>query len=105
MAKYTAGRGRAAKRSYNRKSRRDDDDDLMNDLSMFSKKVLAVDPDAAYDSDDEKGGEGGEEGVEVDDDVGWLRHALKFQHEVSDETRRAEDEYTVSRASPAWAKE
>ncbi|WOO84739.1 Peptidyl-prolyl isomerase CWC27 [Vanrija pseudolonga] len=95
MAKYTAGRGRAAKRSYNRKSRRDDDDDLMKDLSMFSKKVLAVDPDAAYDSDDEKGAEGGEEGVEVDDDVGWLRHALKFQHEVSDETRRAEDEYTV----------
>ncbi|KAL1407034.1 Peptidyl-prolyl isomerase cwc27 [Vanrija albida] len=93
LAKYKSGRGRAAKRSTTSKSRRrDDDDDLMNDLSMFSKKVLAVVPDATYDSDDEKGDE---EGVEVDDDVGWLRHALKFEHEVSDETRRAEDEYTV----------
>jgi hypothetical protein len=29
--------------------------------------------------------------------VGWMKHSLRFHHEVSDETRRAEDEYTVSR--------
>lgn len=96
LAKYSKGRGRAATR-HSRKGRRDDDDDLMRDLDLFSKRVLqADDGDESGKDDGEIDGGADLDGVEVDNDVGWMRHALKFQHEVSDETRRAEDEYTVS---------
>lgn len=90
MAKYKKGRGRAATR-HSAKGRRGDDEDLLRDLGKFSQKVLAMGDDSgAKDTD--------EDGLEVDDDVGWMRHALKFEEEKSDETRRAEDEYTVSGA-------
>lgn len=89
MAKYKKGRGRAATR-HSAKGRRGDDEDLLRDLGMFSQKVLAMG------DDDGAGREGDEDGLEVDDDVGWMRHALKFEEEKSEETRRAEDEYTVS---------
>jgi peptidyl-prolyl cis-trans isomerase SDCCAG10 len=96
LAKYSKGRGRAATR-HSRKGRRDDDDDLMRDLDMFSKKVLQADDDEDSVKDDgEIDGGADLDGVEVDNDVGWMKHALKFVHQVSDETRRAEDEYTVS---------
>lgn len=95
LAKYSRGRGRAARTARDRKDRRDNDDDLLKDLGKFSKKVLALDDeDQRYHGDDVEGD--GDEVLEVDDDVDWMRHALKFEHEVSDETRRAEDEYTVS---------
>lgn len=99
LAKYSKGRGRAATR-HSRKGRRDDDDDLMRDLDIFSKRVLQADDDdePREDYGDDEGGIG-LDGVEVDKDVGWMKHALKFAHEVSDETRRAEDEYDVSRIS------
>lgn len=89
MAKYKKGRGRAATR-HSAKGRRGDDDDLLRDLGKFSQKVLAMgeDDSSAKDRD--------EDGLEVDDDVGWMRHALRFEEEKSEETRRAEEEYTVS---------
>lgn len=89
MAKYKEGRGRASTR-HSAKGRRGDDEDLLRDLGNFSKKVQAMD---AMDRP-EKGAD--EDGLEVDDDVDWMRHALKFEEIKSDETRRAEDEYTVS---------
>lgn len=92
LAKYSKGRGRAATR-HSRKGRRDDDDDLMRDLGMFTKKITEMENDGGA---QEMGHGEDEGGQEVDDDVGWLRHALKFEHEVSDETRRAEENYTVS---------
>lgn len=88
MAKYKRGRGRAATR-HSAKGRRGDDEDLLRDLGKFSQKVLAMG------DDDGAGKERDDDGLEVDD-VGWMRHALKFEEEKSDETRRAEEEYTVS---------
>lgn len=89
MAKYKKGRGRAATR-HSAKGRRGDDEDLLRDLGKFSQKVLAMG------DDDGAARQGDEDGLEVDDDVGWMRHALKFEEEKSEETRRAEEEYTVS---------
>lgn len=96
LAKYKRGRGRAARTARDRKDRRDNDDDLLKDLNKFSKKVLEMETERTDAAEGDE--EGGEEALEVDDDVNWMRHALKFEHEISDETRRAEDEYTVS----AW---
>jgi peptidyl-prolyl cis-trans isomerase SDCCAG10 len=39
---------------------------------------------------------GVEEGLEVDDDVDWMKHRLKFDVDEKELTRRAEDEYSVS---------
>lgn len=91
LAKYKSARGRAAREKWNAKDKRSKDDDLMRDLGMFSKRVMDAE------ADEEPMEDGDEAGLEVDDDVGWLRHSLKFAHEISDETRRAEDEYEVSR--------
>lgn len=95
LSRYSKGRGRAATR-HSRKGRRDDDDDLMRDLDMFSKKVLHADVDDEAEDEGAHEGDITLEGVEVDNDIGWMKHALKFEHEISDETRRAEEEYTVS---------
>lgn len=100
LSKYKHARGRAAREKYNRKDRRDNDDDLMRDLGMFTKKVLEADEDEEPGDYGENGEAADEEELEVDDDVGWLKHSLKFAAEISDETRRAEDEYTVSRRVP-----
>lgn len=92
MAKYKRGRGRAATR-HSAKGRRGDDEDLLRDLGKFSEKVLALGDNGG------SGEKGDADGLEIDDDVDWMRHALKFEEEKSDETRRAEEEYTVSRPS------
>ncbi|KLT42844.1 cyclophilin-like protein [Cutaneotrichosporon oleaginosum] len=93
LSKYKHARGRAAREKWNAKDKRSKDDDLLRDLGMFSKKVMEAEVDEEP-MDDDAGD--GEAALEVDDDVGWLRHSLKFAHEISDETRRAEDEYEVS---------
>lgn len=41
------------------------------------------------------GGEGGEEGIEVDDNVDWLRHRLHFASDGAAESARAEHDYEV----------
>ncbi|BEI82528.1 hypothetical protein CcaverHIS002_0303960 [Cutaneotrichosporon cavernicola] len=92
LAKYKHARGRAAREKWNPKDKRSKDDDLLRDLGMFSKKVMEAEAD---EEPMDNSGNAGEAGLEVDDDVGWLRHSLKFEHEISDETRRAEDEYEV----------
>lgn len=94
LSKYKHARGRAAREKYNPKDRRNNDDDLLRDLGMFTKKVMEA--DVEEEEVEENGEVAGDEGLEVDDDVGWLKHSLKFAEEISDETRRAEDEYTVS---------
>ena len=106
LAKYSKGRGRAAARSHNKRGRRDEEDDLMAELSNFSKRVAELDEDEGShdgeagereEGEDEGGGLGAAaEGLEVDDDVGWMRHRLKFIVDEKEITRRAEDEYDVS---------
>ena len=109
LARYSKGRGRAALKAGNRRGRKDDDDDLLAEMGRFSKRVAMAGDDDGDDDDDDNdhlegnGDEaglaemlGGEESREVDDDVGWLKHKLKFVVDEKELTRRAEDEYAVS---------
>lgn len=101
LARYSTGRGRAAMRNGNRKGRKDEEDDLLREMGKFSKRVALAEGDDNDEDVGEQGigAEGGEdaEGLEVDDDVGWIRHSLKFEVDEKELTRRAEDEYAVSR--------
>ncbi|ORX35921.1 cyclophilin-like domain-containing protein [Kockovaella imperatae] len=104
LAKYSKGRGRAAK-SGNRRSRKDEEDDLLLEMGRFSKRVaMAGDDDEGAQEDEDMpepaqdlsllGGPPNEE-LEVDDDVGWLKHKLRFVVDEKELTRRAEEEYAV----------
>lgn len=90
LAKYTTGRGRAAARSGNKKGRRDEEEDILLEMGKFSKRVAQQ-----TDRDDERG-DAEADGLEVDNDVGWMKHRLKFEVDEKELTRRAEDEYSVS---------
>lgn len=101
LAKYSKGRGRAAK-AGNKRGRRDEEEDLLAEMSKFSRKVTELPDDD--DDDDGEGQDGrdrsqpaadGEEGIDVDDDVGWMKHKLKFEVDEKELTRRAEEEYAV----------
>lgn len=93
LSKYSKGRGRAAARAGNKRSRRDEEDDLLAELGAFSRKVAE---DETYDNEDRPEAGEEEEGLEVDDDVGWMRHKLRFVVDEKELTRRAEEEYSVS---------
>jgi peptidyl-prolyl cis-trans isomerase SDCCAG10 len=96
LSKYQKGRGRAAK--GNKKNKREEED-LLAELGAFSKRVTADDGGKGTRDDEGEGGGGVEEGLEVDDDVDWMKHRLKFDVDEKELTRRAEDEYSVSRAA------
>jgi len=97
LAKYSAGRGRAAARAGNRRGKRDEEDDLLKEMGRFSKKVALAEDEGVEETEErEETGQVDEEGVEVDDDIGWMRHRLKFIVDEKELTRRAEDEYSVS---------
>lgn len=96
LSKYQKGRGRAAK--GNKKNKREEED-LLAELGAFSKRVTADDGGKGIRDDEVEGGGGVEEGLEVDDDVDWMKHRLKFDVDEKELTRRAEDEYSVSRAN------
>lgn len=102
LAKYSKGRGRAAaSRGGGKRGKRDEEDELLAELGAFSKRVVADQADEGEERDADLGengevGGGGEEGLEVDDDVAWMRHRLKFQVDEKELTRRAEEEYSVS---------
>lgn len=95
LAKYSAGR--RGKRSGKR-----DEDDVLSALSSFTGKIRKAGPDEVVRED----GKDGEEikrldddtgGLEVDDDIGFMSHALKaLKDDNAEQTRRAESDYTVS---------
>lgn len=91
LSQYAKGRGRAAK--GNKKNKREEED-LLAELGAFSKRVTADDGGKGLRDLDEGEG-GGEEGLEIDDDVDWMKHRLKFDVDEKELTRRAEDEYSV----------
>ena len=115
MNKYASGRGRAATRA-SRKTRKDEDD-LLAEMSSFSKTIanlqpvlLEPEPEPTMISPEEEPVNGNdhvqekderivirpeEEGLEVDDDAGWKNHTLRFVVNEKELTRRAEDEYAV----------
>lgn len=108
LAKYSKQKGLAAKqRLVNRKGRKDEEEDLLDAMMSFSKKVKKVVDEeederlAAVERGDELEPDAEDAEVkdvvgEVDDDVGWMKHSLKFLVDEKELTRRAEDEYSVS---------
>ncbi|WVR04836.1 hypothetical protein IAU60_001848 [Kwoniella sp. DSM 27419] len=102
LSKYSRGRGRAAAKG-SRRGKRDEEDDLLKELNRFSSRVAKAEVSDGEDAEraETTQGEGritagdSEEDLEVDDDVGWMKHKLKFVVDEKELTRRAEEEYAV----------
>jgi peptidyl-prolyl cis-trans isomerase SDCCAG10 len=96
LAKYSAGR-------RGKRSGKKDEDDVLSALSSFTGKIRkAGTSDAVRDEDDKESEEtrrldDDTGGLEIDDDIGFMSHALKATKEDdAEQTRRAESDYTVS---------
>lgn len=99
LEKYSKGRGIQKK---GRDGKRKDEGDVLAALSSFRgrlKSMMAVDDDADDGNREDVGKEGraGEEdpGMEVDDDRGFMSHALHFPKDDGEESRKAERDYEV----------
>jgi peptidyl-prolyl cis-trans isomerase SDCCAG10 len=103
LSKYAKGRGLQKKGKGGRKK---DESDILTALTSFRGKLqgsMMVDslPDGESGNEDNdkeasKVAEGmEEEGIEVDDDVGFLNHALHFPKDNTEETQKAERDYEV----------
>lgn len=96
-AKYQRGKAAAARRGGKKR----DESDVLMALQSFRGKLQQTkgdsgDEDVDMDSVEAKDVEGGgEEGIEVDDDVDWLRHRLQFTNDGAAESARAEHDYEV----------
>ncbi|KAJ7080832.1 cyclophilin-like domain-containing protein [Mycena belliarum] len=118
LARYAKGKG------LHKKGQRRDESDVLAALSSFRGKLASVmvdedmpGPEADAGDADAEGREEGEEapklgwdedpGMEVDDDAGFMGHALRFPKDDGEETRKAERDYEVidPRARGARAKE
>ena len=97
LSRYAKNRGRAAARQHQatRKGRRDEEDDILAQMAMFTKKV-AKEADEEDARRRQEALEAEEEGAEVDNDDGWMNHDLKFEVDEKELTRRAEEDYAVS---------
>ncbi|KAJ7498195.1 cyclophilin-like domain-containing protein [Mycena galericulata] len=109
LARYAKGRGLHAK------GKRRDEGDVLAALSAFRGKLAGVAVDDAMEGDadvdadagrKEDGEEEGKEeapklgwdedpGIEVDDDAGFMGHALRFPKDDGEESRKAERDYEV----------
>ncbi|KAG6902490.1 hypothetical protein C0995_016067 [Termitomyces sp. Mi166 len=96
LDKYAKGRG------VNKKGKRKDESDVLAALTSFRSKLQSAasrmdvddgDGDAGEDSEKEGGGE--EAGMEVDDDRGFMNHALHFPKDDGEESLKAERDYEV----------
>jgi len=105
LAKYSKGRG------LNKKGKgRKDEGDVLAALNKFRGMLQAsssmggvFEGEDEFDLDGNNGGgdeeetkhEGEDEGMEVDDDRGFMNHALHFPKDDGEETRKAERDYEV----------
>ncbi len=97
-AKYEKGRG-LKKKGKGRK----DEGDVLAALNSFRSKLKSTtledspppEPEGGDGNGDEPPKNGEEEGMEVDDDVGFLGHLLHFPKGNEEETAKAEREYEV----------
>ncbi|KAJ7483456.1 cyclophilin-like domain-containing protein [Mycena latifolia] len=102
LARYSKGKG------LHKKGRRRDEGDVLAALSSFRGKLasVAVEEDMPAPAEgDAEGKEEGEEapklgydedpGMEVDDDAGFMGHALHFPKDDGEESRKAERDYEV----------
>ncbi|KAG9223848.1 hypothetical protein CCMSSC00406_0007710 [Pleurotus cornucopiae] len=105
LAKYAKGRGLQKKGKDGRKK---DESDVLAALNSFRGKLqstMTVDSDdvgegdkaqgEAVEGDVEQTNPGEEEGMEVDDDRGFMGHALHFPKDDGEESRKAERDYEV----------
>ena len=113
MARYAKGRG------VHKKGKRRDEGDVLAALNSFRSKIKSTaEEDATMDAGAGAGAEEGEmagvgagvgeeEGMEVDDDVGFLGHKLFFPKGNEEEVAKAERDYEVidPRARGARARE
>lgn len=73
---------------------------MLSALSSFTSRIRKNGPEDRDDDEEGKEKEDGvpdaDEGIEVDDDVGWMSHALKAVNDGNaEQIRRAETDYTV----------
>ncbi|KAF8141886.1 cyclophilin-like domain-containing protein [Boletus edulis] len=101
LAKYSQGRG-----LHKKNKGRKDEGDVLAALNKFRGMLQASSLSAEGVGDDEANANGGgdgdgevkpqeEEGMEVDDDRGFMNHALHFPKDDGEETRKAERDYEV----------
>ena len=100
LAKYAKGRG-----LHKKGKKKKDEDDVLTALNSFRGKLQSsVVVDRPELGDDGAGGEetaavadveGGEEDMEVDNDTGFMTHALHFPKDNGEETIKAERDYEV----------
>jgi len=108
LSRYAAARGRHAKKTGKKR----DESEIMAAMSSFRGKLKNMGPDLEggqepMDVDNVEREKVTEEGLEVDDDVGWLRHRLHFPKDNTEEVDKAERDYEVidPRARASRAKE
>lgn len=103
LAKYSTGR-------RGKRGNKKDEDDVLSALSSFTGKIrkagvddLPRDDEAARIEEEQRRLDDDTGGLEVDDDVGFMSHALKaLKDDNAEQTRRAESDYTVSAVSPIY---
>ncbi|KAF7309382.1 Peptidyl-prolyl cis-trans isomerase [Mycena indigotica] len=113
LARYSKGRGLHSKRDAGGK-RVKDESNVLAALNAFRGKLARVEvemPDAedgdGKDTEKEGPALADDPGIEVDDDAGFLSHALHFPKDDGEETMKAERDYEVidPRVRGARAKE
>ncbi|KAJ7065459.1 cyclophilin-like domain-containing protein [Mycena amicta] len=98
LARYSKGRGLHSKRDAGGKRVRDESD-VLAALSAFRGKLASASVPEDVEMPDldaeEKHGDPEDPGIEVDDDAGFLGHALHFPKDDGEETLKAERDYEV----------
>ncbi|KAJ6471871.1 cyclophilin-like protein [Mycena sanguinolenta] len=102
LARYAKGKG------LHSKGRRRDESDVLAALNSFRGKLanVMVEEDTDMPAAEEDEGEGGkaeapklglddDPGIEVDDDAGFMGHALRFPKDDGEESMKAERDYEV----------
>ena len=94
LAKYAKGKG------LHKKGKKKDEGDVLAALNSFRGKLQSSMPVDEPEPDDTAGGEGGKgvedgEEMEVDNDTGFMTHALRFPKDNGEETVKAERDYEV----------
>lgn len=94
LSKYAKGKG------LHKKGKKKDEGDVLAALNSFRGKLqssMLVDEPEVDDAAGGDGGDGGEDGeeMEVDNDTGFMTHALRFPKDNGEETLKAERDYEV----------
>ncbi|KAK0457397.1 cyclophilin-like protein [Desarmillaria tabescens] len=97
LSKYSKGRG------LHKKGKRRDEGDILAALNSFRGKLQSTmleEPEPLDDAGEPNGENApgpveGDPGIEVDDDRGFLGHALHFPKDDGEESRKAERDYEV----------